>query len=69
MANVKIVFQGTKESETNETKLEAFANVRNEIYISIEDNYRHIICLDKPTAVRLVRELKKQIGLINKNQS
>jgi hypothetical protein len=64
MANVKINFYGTEKSETIEHSLVAYSNINNEIYISI-DMPRFVesfICLDKLTAVRLVRELKKEIG-------
>ena len=66
MEKVKILFQGTEISQTDETELEVFANVQNEIFISIQDQSYpgNFICLDKATAVRLVRELKKQIGFL-----
>lgn len=65
MANIKMIFQGTERSETNNAELEVFANRFDEIFICIEDNHIQSICLDKSTSVRLVRELKKQIGFIN----
>lgn len=65
MANVRLVFNGTKRSDTQETELDVFANASNEIYISIEDNHPQHICLDRETAIRLVKELKKQIGYLN----
>lgn len=70
MANVKLLFQGTERSQTEQSQLEVVANVHNEICIIIEDkNYPgSIICLDKPTAIRLVRELKKQIGFIMESE-
>lgn len=63
-ARVKLEFYGTEKSQTEDYTLVAYSNVNNEIYISIdmEDVVPSFICLDKPTAVRLVRELKKQIG-------
>jgi hypothetical protein len=66
MEKVKILFQGTERSQTGETDLEVFASVHNEIFIIIKDDgySPRFICLDKPTAVRLVRELKKQIGFL-----
>jgi hypothetical protein len=66
MANVKLIFQGTERSNTNETELEVFVNIDNEIVLDIrrENEYPFCMCLDKSTAVRLVRELKKQIGYI-----
>lgn len=71
MAKVKILFYGTERSETELTELEVFANVHNEIFISIEnhDYPGSFICLDKLTAVRLVRELKKQIGLLLESEA
>lgn len=63
-ARVKLEFYGTEKSQTEDYTLVAYSNVNNEIYISIDmgDTAPNFICLDKPTAVRLVRELKKQIG-------
>lgn len=70
MAKVKILFYGTERSKTESSELEAFANVYNEICISIEDQSYpgSIICLDKSTAIRLVRELKKQIGFLMESE-
>jgi hypothetical protein len=64
MANVLLKFYGTEKSKTEDHSLIAYSNTKNEIYLSVEipNNYPSFICLDKPTAVRLVRELKKQIG-------
>lgn len=66
MANIKLVFSGTEKSGTDEHTLVSFANTNNEIYVCIEmdNNYPSFVCLDKQTAVRLVRELKKQIGFL-----
>lgn len=61
MANVKLIFQGTERSGTNENELEVFVNIHNEIVLDMKEN---LIALDKSTAVRLVRELKKQIGYL-----
>lgn len=64
MANTKLIFQGTSKSKTEEHELQIFYNTNNEIYISIElkNEYPSFICLDKPTAIKLHRELKKQIS-------
>jgi hypothetical protein len=61
---VKLVFYGTERSKTNETELTAYLNTKNEIFVSIdrEDYPPHYICLDKPTAIKFHRELKKQIS-------
>jgi hypothetical protein len=61
MANVKLIFQGTERSKTDQNELEVFINIYNEIVIDMKEN---LICLDKSTSVRLVRELKKQIGYL-----
>ena len=73
MANIKLIFQGTERSETHKTELQAYSNIFDEIFISMEDpenphEVGEFICLDKETAIRLVRELKKHIGFINQNQ-
>jgi hypothetical protein len=68
MANVKLIFQGTKGSQTSETGLECYLNASNEIFIKIKDyddscyHNTQIICLDRDTAIKLHRELKKQIS-------
>lgn len=67
MANVKLVFQGSEKSETENHELVAYANVDNEIYIriSVGDEFiPRFICLDKSTAVKLVKELKLQISYL-----
>lgn len=70
MANVKLKFYGTEKSKTEDTSLVSYYNTNNEIYICIDmPNFESsFICLDKPTAVRLVRELKKQIGYIESEE-
>lgn len=61
MANIKLIFQGTQRSKTDENELEVFVNIHNEIVLDMKES---LIALDKPTAVRLIRELKKQIGYL-----
>ena len=64
MANVKLSFF---DPESND-KIETFVNTRNRIFIAI--NYESHDCnsaymeLDVETAVRLSRELKRQIALL-----
>lgn len=67
MANIKLVFQGTERSKSDDHELLAYANMDNEIFISINDfnNYPVHICLDKATAVKLVKELKLQISYLD----
>ena len=66
MANMKLIFQGTSKSQTEEHELQVFHNTKNEIYISIDhiDGLYGFICLDKPTSIKFHRELKKQISYI-----
>jgi len=70
---IKVIFQGTLTSATSEHELEVFVNVDNEIHIRITDtesqhafNHQHI-CLDKWTAIKFHRELKKQISFIKED--
>lgn len=64
MANIKLVFQGTERSKTDYHELQCFYNTFNEIFISIDmDSYpTHYICLDKSTAIKLVKTLKLHIS-------
>ena len=70
MPNVKLIFCGTEESRTQEHQLQCFSNTSNEIYLSLDSipgdaYYSGFICLDKSTAIKLHRELKKQISFLN----
>ncbi len=69
MSRSKIVFYGTDESETSHHELTACGNERGEIYIELHDGDKinlpiRFICLDIPTAISLVKNLKREIGLI-----
>lgn len=50
------------------TELEAFANSRNLIYISIsvpgDENRQQHITLDKKTAIRLAKDLRREISFL-----
>lgn len=63
---VELIFRGSEKSETNEHVLRCFCNTHHEIYIAIKmyDNIEHFICFDKSTAIKLSKELRKQIALI-----
>ena len=65
---VKLVFYGTENSKSNDHELEVYVNSKNEIYIGISDDKQFnggtYICLDKSTAIKFHRELKKQISFI-----
>lgn len=68
MENVQLKFHSTPETELN-TSLTCFANIKGDIAITIsgeDGNYDDIrmVSLNKPTAIRLVKELKKQINFI-----
>lgn len=58
---VKLIFYGSEKSETDEEQLRCYCNINNEIYLSINEQF---ICLDKDTAIRFSKELRKQIALI-----
>ena len=62
MANVKLSFYGTENTE--DTFLECFYNTNNEIYICIEENDRppSHITLDKSTAIKLSKTLRTEIS-------
>jgi len=71
MEHTKLLFCGTNESETNEKELCCYVNTKDEIYISIVDTTinneyygTQYICLNKATAIKLHKELKKQISYI-----
>jgi hypothetical protein len=71
MANVKLVFSGTETSRTDEHTLVCYHNANNDIFIEIETNdlISSHICLDRATAIKLHRELKKQISFIESEVS
>jgi hypothetical protein len=70
MENVHIIFKGTVKSDTQEHELELFCNNSNEIFIQIEnEGYPpSFICLNEETAVKLSKELKKEIAILKGNK-
>ena len=64
MANVKLIFNGTIDTEDHE--LQTFLNTQNEIYISIDIDGlpTHWICLDKSTAIKFAKTLRTEINKI-----
>lgn len=70
MANVKLVFQGSTESETEQHELVCYSNINNNIYLHIDmPNYHtSFICLDRSTAIKLHRELKKHISYLAESE-
>lgn len=68
---VQLVFYGSEKSETDSVQLKAFCNTHDEIYIEIKSNdmYSSCICLNKETAIKFSRELRKQIARIEDEKS
>jgi hypothetical protein len=66
MGNVRLIFGGTEISNTIDHSLQVYVNYRNELFISIdmEDYPEAFICLDRSTAIKLSREIRKQIALM-----
>lgn len=66
MANIRLKFYGTEESETDNHYLECFANTNHDIYISIdmEDFPQSFICVDVSTAIKLSKTLRTEINKI-----
>lgn len=63
---VQLLFYGTEGSTTDETQLRCFCNTRQEIFIGIQEKDSPEICIsiDKQTAIKFSRELRKQIANI-----
>jgi hypothetical protein len=64
MENTRLLFCGSF-SKNEDVSLEIFATKENYIRIIIEGDGIQIIDLNKFTAIRLSKELKKQISLID----
>lgn len=68
---IQLKFYGTENTETQDNSLEVFVNSQSEITILIKDESvshdfnKQLVSLDKATAVKLSRELRKQIALID----
>jgi len=65
MENTRLLFLGTLENDFNETSLELFATESNVLRIIVEGDGIQLIDLSKQTAIRLSKELKKQIALLD----
>lgn len=72
MADISIVFKGALGTSTESAELEVFANTQNKITLTLKDEtsnfYPTIIQLTKPTAIKLHRELKKQISYLKSEE-
>ena len=68
MENVRLKFFGVKATE--EHTIETFCNEDNLIYLEIDmlNNGDAWICLNKATAVQLVKKLKLEISKIDLNK-
>lgn len=70
MANVKLTFLGTEQSNTENQELQCYINYQNDIFISInngttsDDLMCQVVCLDKSTAIRLAKTLRTEINKI-----
>ena len=69
MANVKLIFCGSGQSGTEEHTLAAYCNSNKELFISIDMNFgddysNAYLCLDKSTAIKFSKELRKQISYL-----
>ncbi len=68
---VQLKFYGTEETNTSDNSLDVFVNSQLEITVRIKDESvdhdynQQLISLDKQTAIRLSRELRKQIALLD----
>lgn len=64
---VKLVFYGSEESISLDTELRCFCNTHDEIFIGIreKDSPEIWITLDKSTAIKFSKELRKQIALLD----
>jgi len=58
-----LIFKSTKESGLG-SKLELFINDKNELTLMIESNSIQYICLDRATAIKLGREVRKQVSFM-----
>jgi hypothetical protein len=64
---VQLVFYGSEKSNSDTTELRCFCNTRNEIFIGIKEEASPEIwiALEKKTAIKFSKELRKQIALIS----
>lgn len=67
MSNHKILFYGTKQSETDNHELECYVNAHGDIWISIEIDGLppSFICLDKSTAIKFAKTLRTEINKLS----
>ena len=68
MANVRLIFDSTEESGLN-TSIECFVNSKNKMVLDISHLNdlgfeKRMVALDRPTAIRLVKNMRKAIQLM-----
>ena len=65
---VKRIWSSSEKSK-HTSKLEAYMNARNEIFIRIFDsNQENFICLDKWDAIKLVKHIRSEISKIKDDE-
>lgn len=72
MANVKLVFCGIDDTQNESKEMQVFINQFDKLLILIDDTSSYstgwdnsqFIALDKETAIKFSRELRKQIALM-----
>jgi len=65
MANVKLIFNGATDHDTEDHTLECYINHEGLIYMQIDTHsgfHESWICLDKSTAIRLAKTLRTEIN-------
>jgi hypothetical protein len=67
---VTLEFHTTKRSEID-TRLSVLHNQFNEIFICIDsgEHQGDFVCLDKDTAIKLAKELRKQISFMKEDDN
>lgn len=65
---VELKFTSSEQSQFN-SNLQVYVNIKNELFIKIsefefDEETIHAVCLDKPTAIKLAKELRKQISMM-----
>ena len=70
MSNTMTVYFGSDKSSTKDHELKCYANNKDEIYICIDTHSfpESYICLDEHTAIKLSKELRKEIAKIKQNK-
>lgn len=70
MANVTLLFNGSEISETKKHELVCYANDRDEIFIRIDqpDLESSFICLDRATAIKFHKNLKREISYLSSEE-